>query len=383
MQPSRILFVDDDPNVLAAFQRNLRKQFVLETASGGVEALAMIKECGPYAVIVADMQMPGMTGIELLTKARENTPETVRVMLTGNADQQTAVDAVNQGAVFRFLTKPCAPEQLQATLETSLKQYELQRIERELLESTLAGSVKVLGEVLSMIDPTSFGRGQKLRDSARVFGRFLNLTSTWELEIAAMMSPLGYVSVPPTILRKIDAELALVPREQAILDRTPQIGHDLLVNIPRLESVAKIILYQNKRYDGSGYPADELAGETIPFGARVLKVLNDRAMLEAEGIAKSRAQDAMKQRLGFYDPELLQKCFSCFPNFLENTISADRDVQHVNVNALRIGQVLVSEVRTLSGTLLVGAGNRVTEAMINRLKNYAEFDGVREPIFVQ
>jgi response regulator RpfG family c-di-GMP phosphodiesterase len=383
MHAPRILFVDDDPNVLAAFQRNLRKQFEFDTALSGTEALAMLQECGPYGVIVADMQMPGMNGIELLTKAREMAPDTVRVMLTGNADQQTAVEAVNQGAVFRFLTKPCPPDQLKSTLETSVKQYELVKVERELLEHTLGGSVKVLGEVLSMIDPASFGRGQKLRESARVFGRYLGLTSTWELEVGAMLSHLGYVSIPPTILRKIDSGMPLLPREQSVVDRAPLIGHDLLVNIPRLEPVAKIILYQNKRYDGGGFPADNVSGAMIPFGARVLKILLDRALLEDDGIAKSKALEAMRARSGTYDPELLQKCFGCFNGFLENSISAEREVKHVSVNELRIGHVLVSDVRTSSGVMLVAAGNRVTETMISRLKNYAEFDGVKEPISVQ
>ncbi|HEU5077667.1 MAG TPA: HD domain-containing phosphohydrolase [Opitutaceae bacterium] len=383
MQPPRILFVDDDPNVLAAFQRTLRKQFSFDTAQGGTEALAMIKECGPYAVIVADMQMPGMNGIELLSVAREDSPDTVRVMLTGNADQQTAVEAVNQGAVFRFLTKPCPPEELHSTLQSSLKQYELQRVERDLLETTLAGSVKVLGEVLSMIDPPSFGRGQKLRDSVRVFGRFLNLRTTWEIEVAAMLSHLGHVSIPPTILRKLDTEMALFPREQVIVDRAPQVGHDLLINISRLEPVAEIILYQNKRYDGGGYPNDEVKGNAIPFGARVLRILHDRAVLEDDGIVKARALETMKQRSGVYDPDLLQKCFSCFQAFLENAISAERAVKHLTVGELCPGNVLVSDVRTTSGVLLVSAGNRVSDTMINRLKNYAEFDGVREPIFVQ
>lgn len=383
MHPPRILFVDDDPNVLAAFQRTLRKQFAFDTALSGTEALAMLQECGPYAVVVADMQMPGMNGIELLTKARATAPDTVRVMLTGNADQQTAVEAVNQGAVFRFLTKPCPPEELKATLDTSLKQYELMRVERELLEHTLGGSVKVLAEVLSMIDPASFGRGQKLRDSARVFGRFLGLSSTWELEVAAMLSHLGYVSIPPTILRKIDNGIELLPREQAILEKAPQIGHDLLVNIPRLEGVAKAILYQHKRYDGGGYPSDNLSGALIPLGGRVLKILNDRALLEDDGVAKTRAYDAMRSRAGVYDPELLEKCFQCFKAFLENTISAEREVRSVSVSDLQPGLILVSDVRTAGGVLLVSAGNRMTETMINRLKNYSEFDGVREPIFVQ
>lgn len=143
MHTQKILFVDDDPNLLAGFQRNLRKLYMFDTATGGVEALERIKTDGPYAVIVADMQMPGMNGVELLTKVREVAPDTVRLMLTGNADQKTAVDAVNQGQVLGFLTKPCEPDMLRVTLDSALKQYSLVVVERELLEGTLSGSVKI------------------------------------------------------------------------------------------------------------------------------------------------------------------------------------------------------------------------------------------------
>ncbi len=383
MSSSRLLFVDDDANVLAAFQRSFRKDFVFDIAQSGAEALALIKECGPYAVIVADMQMPGMNGLELLEKTREMAPETVRVMLTGNADQQTAVDAVNRGSVFRFINKPCPTDQLKTTLELSVRQYERSRIERELLEQTLGGSVKVLSEVMSMIDPTSFGHGQKLRDSVRVFGRFLQLQSTWELEVGAMLAHLGFVSIPQTILRKMENLQPLLPREQSIVDRAPQIGHDLLINIPRMEGVAKMILYQNKRYDGVGFPKDTVAGEAIPFGARALKILQDRVRLEEDGVAKNRARDIMRSRAGHYDTDLLEKCFDCFQAFLENAVSAEREVRTVSVKDLCAGVVLVSDVRTAQGVLLVSAGNRLTETTVNRLKNYAEFDGVKEPIYVQ
>ncbi|HEX2100040.1 MAG TPA: response regulator, partial [Candidatus Synoicihabitans sp.] len=139
---SRVLFVDDDPNLLAAFQRNLRKQFQFDTALGAQEALALLERPEPYAVVLADMRMPGMDGVELLERVKQRAPETVRMMLTGNADQQTAVDAVNRGEVFRFLNKPCPPEVLVPALEAAIKHYQLQRLERELLEGTLAGSVK-------------------------------------------------------------------------------------------------------------------------------------------------------------------------------------------------------------------------------------------------
>ena len=105
----KILLVDDDRNILSGYQRVLRKAFDLETALGGEEALRLLTMDGPFSLVVADMQMPGMSGLELLDKAQTVSPDTIRIMLTGNTDQKTAADAVNQGQVFRFLTKPCSP----------------------------------------------------------------------------------------------------------------------------------------------------------------------------------------------------------------------------------------------------------------------------------
>ena len=110
----KILFVDDEPNVVQAYQRQLRKQFLVDTAEGALAALKAMETTGPYAVVVTDMRMPSMNGVEFLHHVRNRWPDSVRVMLTGNADQQTAIDAVNDGCVFRFLTKPCSMESLSA-----------------------------------------------------------------------------------------------------------------------------------------------------------------------------------------------------------------------------------------------------------------------------
>jgi len=383
MHSTKILFVDDDPNLLAAFQRNLKKQFTFDTAMGGADALELIKSNGPYAVIVADMQMPGMNGVELLTKASEIAPETVRVMLTGNADQKTAIEAVNQGRIACFLNKPCEPDTLQLTLQSCLKQYALVCVERELLEGTLMGSIKVLSEVLSMIEPISFGRGQKLCDSVRVFSQSLGIVPTWPLEVATQMAHIGYVSVPPLILRKLEKGTALMPNELGIVERTPQIGHDLLIHIPRMEQVAKMVLYQSKHYDGGGFPVDDTTGDAIPIGARIFKILHDRDLLESDGVVKSKAFEAMKACENVYDPVLLEKCFKCFGGFLETSISAERPVLSVSVSELKAGQVLVSDVKTKDDILLIAAGNRLTDVMIQRLNNYVNSEGVKWPIYVQ
>jgi response regulator RpfG family c-di-GMP phosphodiesterase len=380
MPEAKILFVDDDPNILASFQRTLRKQFTFDTALNGADALDLVRNNGPYAVVVADMRMPGMEGIELLEHVRDLAPDTVRLMLTGNADQQTAVEAVNRGQVFRFLNKPCAPEILVPALETSLKHYELARVERELLEGTLAGSVKVLSEVLGMVAPDALGRGQRLRSLMRRFAHMAGAGPLWELELAALLAPLGYASVPPLVLRKVATMTELNPVERMIIQRVPQVGHDLLAGIPRLQEVARIVRYQNQCFDGTGFPGD---GCETPVGARLLKILLDRMDLELDGIVKQRAFATMTERTGHYDPKLLELSFKCFPDFLDQTVTADRPVRTLPVESLVAGQIVVSDISTLNGLPLVGAGTCLTATMLERLRSHAMLGDVKGPVFVQ
>ncbi|HEY0457209.1 MAG TPA: response regulator, partial [Verrucomicrobiae bacterium] len=223
----KILCVDDDPNVLAAYQRNFRKRFSIETASGGVQALSLMAANGPYAVVVADMQMPGMNGVEFLRKARQAAPDTVRFMLTGNADQKTAVEAINNGQVFQFLNKPCAPDALAEALQTGLKQYQMIRAERDLLENTLNGSIKLLMEVLASAENSVFGRSQMLRNYMRQFAQSLNISQTWDLELAAMLSRIGCVTLPGEVLKKIQQHFTLTGPEKDLVTRIPEIGAKL------------------------------------------------------------------------------------------------------------------------------------------------------------
>jgi response regulator RpfG family c-di-GMP phosphodiesterase len=380
---SRILFVDDDPSLLAALQRNLRRQFEFDTALGGLEALELVKEKGPYALFVVDMSMPVMTGQEFLERCLDIAPQTVRIMLTGNADQKTVVEALNRGQVFRFLNKPCPLETLVPVLETGLKHYQMLQMERELLEGTLTGSVKLLSEVLGMVAPEALGRGQRLRDSVRPFALFVNAAPLWELEVAALLSSIGSAVLPAHLLEKIAAGEDRTLDEEKIVRRIPQVGHDLLVDIPRLQGVARIIKYQNQPYAGHTGDGDPCSREAIPLGSRMLKILGDRMTLEAEGVVKQRAFDTMNGRAGAYDPKLLGQCFACFNSFLVSPLSGNTPVRSLRIHELAAGQVVISDIVTPMGLVLVGAGNRLTPMVLERLHNYAALGEAKEPILIQ
>jgi CheY-like chemotaxis protein len=199
----KILFVDDEVPILEGYQRLLHREFQIDVAVGGRAALTMIETNGPFAVVVSDMRMPEMDGAQLLSRIRGSHPETVRVMLTGNSDVQAAASAVNEGSIFRFLTKPCSKESLGKALTASLLQCRLINAEKDLLEKTLTGSIHVLSEILSLVNPAAFSRGMRLRRYIQHIAKALSLSNPWRFEIAAMMSQLGCVTIAPQTLAAV------------------------------------------------------------------------------------------------------------------------------------------------------------------------------------
>ncbi len=163
----------------------------------------------------------------------------------------------------------------------------------------------------------------------------------------------------------------------------PQVGYELLAGIPRLDGVARAVRFQNKAFDGTGFPHTNCAGKDLPLGARMLKILSDRLTLEGEGIVKQRALETMRQRTGAYDPQLLEACFVCFQAFLANAVSAERPVRTLQIAELVADQVVVSDIVTPEGLVLVGAGYRLTPMILQRLLNYEGLGDVRQPVFVQ
>lgn len=377
---TKILCVDDDANILASYQRSLHKQFELEIALGPEEGLKMLKSKGPYAVVVADMQMPGMNGIEFLTKVEAMTADTVRVMLTGNADQKTARDAVNEGHIFRFLTKPCSPEELAHALYAGLNQHQLIIAERELLENTLNGSVQMLSDILSMLDPVSFGFSQKLRQYACAYAEHMSLPQSWDLELAAMLSQVGCVTVPTTLIQKVRAEESLSEEEKGVMSGLSATAAKLLGNIPRLEPVARIILYQGKHFDGSGFPADDIAGEAIPIGSRILKIFSDLIHYESCGLSFSESLTQMHVRKGYYDPSVLDSVFAYFDISPPEHAITNGKIVEVTLDDLQPGSMLAGKIETLDGWVIVGVGTPVSQIMIEKLRNYDVLNGIKQPI---
>jgi response regulator RpfG family c-di-GMP phosphodiesterase len=371
----RILCIDDDPNILQAYQRTLRKRFHIDIALGGEVALSYVVNNGPFAVVVSDMQMPGMNGVELLKRIKQLAPDTVRMMLTGNADQKTALDAVNEGHIFRFMTKPCPPETFAMILEAGLAQYHLIRAERDLLSKTFCASVKVLTDVLAAVSPLAFGKASRVREMVRRLCQELNLNN-WEIPVAAMLSQIGCVSIPQPILAKAYEGKLLTSAERKIFDAYPSVGSQLISGIPRLDKVAEIIAYHQQHYNGKGFPGDGKRANELPWGSRLLKVAMDFDTLLSTHHDNEMALAELHDRSGWYDPSVVIALSRVL------SITNAQVIRRVNVSQLVDGLILADDIRANTGTLLCAAGQHITSSMQSRLKNLLINVGIQSPIRV-
>lgn len=375
----KILFVDDEENVLSAYIRVLRKRFQIETASGGAEALDHIENNDSFAVVISDMRMPGMDGVHLLKRIKELAPDTVRVMLTGNSDQQTAIDAVNQGAIFRFLTKPCDPEKLALTLDAALEQHRLITAEKELLERTLKGSITMLVELLSMLDPANFGRSQRMAELCEGVGKEMNMGNSWIIGISAVLSQIGVLTVPHPVIEKVRTGGILNSAEREIYHRIPEIGSNLIRNIPRLEEVAEVIYYAQKNFNGTGFPVNDVKEDAIPLGARILRAVSDYLDLLPKKTSSKSAVLDMYGRTAWYDLEVIQ----ALKQVLEVEETAAIEIPEpvpMTFENLQAGMKLVQNIETTNGWLVVPAGTMLRESHLEKLRNFALLTGLKEPI---
>jgi len=375
----KILLVDDEINVLNAFTRHLRKDFDMRTALGAQEGLGFIQEEGPFAVVVSDLKMPGMDGIQFLAKVRELYPDTLRIMLTGHADLNVAIEAINSGEVFRFLVKPCSVENLKKNILDAIAIYRLKEAEKELLENTLKNSIKVLMEILELVSPEAFGRSRRLAELATSIAMRMGVKeSLWEIETSALLSQIGWVIIPPSLVLKLFSGESLTGEEKQIYEMHPMIGSELIGKIPRLENVAKIICYQEKCYDGSGVPKDAVKGKDIPLGARILKVSIDFDTFKLRFEKDRKAFEMMKLQADLYDPQILE----VLQDMIIGTEKEEITQLELTIDELKEGMLLAEDVRTKKGQLLITKGNTVSNALIERLKNFAVSVGVKEPIVV-
>ncbi|MGL1862934.1 MAG: HD domain-containing protein [Pseudodesulfovibrio sp.] len=254
----RILFVDDEPNVLESFQRALRGHFVIFTALGGRAALEVFKSDGPFSVVVSDYKMPEMNGIELLSKVRLAYPDSIRMILTGYADLEMAIQAVNQGDIFRFLTKPCGSDDLINAVKAGIEQFRMTNAARELvgvrrMKDGLEGTLRAFTRLVEFRDPYTAGHMDRVAEISALIATRLGLDSDriQGLHLAALVHDIGKVAVPAGILNKPGS---LSEAEFSIIKAHPLVGAEIFQTLETDWPITKIIEQHHERMDGSGYP---------------------------------------------------------------------------------------------------------------------------------
>ena len=372
----RVLCVDDEEFILEGIASNLRKSFKITTAKSGQEALELIEQEETFPIIISDMRMPGMDGAQFLKQARQVSPDSIRILLTGHADLEAAISVVNEGKIFRYLTKPCPVKELKTILEEAVGQYQKKQVQRDVLMQTLRGSVQVLTEVLGLINPVAFSRGCRIQRIVEVMAEHLELTDIWEFEVAAMLSQLGCVTLHPDTLNKVGSGHPLEQDETELYESHPAITRDLIKTVPRMESIAEMIAHQL-----DDFPTQELSGDIRledrnVVGSQLLRIAIDFDQLTFSGLEKSEAEAELQQNAGAYDPRLL----ACLTQI--EIPEPPRVERFATLDELAIGMIFEEAVLSKAGVALVSAGSEVNFTLIDRLKRFSDDVGLEEPFKV-
>ncbi len=369
-----LLAVDDEPHVLEGMRDRLRRSFDVRTAASGAEGLKLLQaDPDAYAIVISDMRMPGMAGDVFLSQARMFAPNAVRLLLTGHADTEAAIRAVNNAQLFRFLTKPVEGEELLRACAAALSHHRLLTAERVILEQTLRGAVDALAGILAIASPAAFGRGGRVKLLVSRLADAVQLKDRWEAEVAAMLAHIGAVTLPPATAEKWYSGDSLTIEEIAMIQRIPRVTRQLLGNIPRLEGVLEII----DAYQTTPEAGNPLSIGAIPEPARMLRIAIDYDSLETAGSDPSDAIAIMRHKR-IYDPFLLTKLGELLG---VGAAAANRPVIEVALAELRVGMTLADDVRNTGGGLLVARGQVVNEHLIERLENLSPFS-IRQPLHV-
>jgi response regulator RpfG family c-di-GMP phosphodiesterase len=358
----RVLCVDDDWNLLSGLERTLRGQFNVKMTHTPSNAIAILTSDPGFAVVMSDLRMPGMQGTTFLDRVRRLAPDAVRVLFTGQAELSDAVAAVNEGQIFRFLLKPCPSALVVKTVLAAVEQHRLVQAERTLLQVTLRETVSALMDVLVVSHPIAFSRAMRLRRYAVEASAQIDAAERWQIELAALLSPLGSITMGAETLERLRIGEKLPPEEQALADAAPNVAARLIGSIPRLEPVRDILAHVHARFDGSGPIRFSVAGTRIPFGARVIKLGTDFEIALSRSASMAGAVEALEARRSWYDPELVAP-------FLERRREEAEALAPIDVrlSGVRPGMMFLEDV-VIGGTVVAARRQEITPSLIERIK---------------
>lgn len=355
----RILLVDDDVALLSSLKRNLCFDYDVTTAASGQEALELMAG-ERFSVIVTDMRMPRMDGIQFIAEARKTASDSVYIMLTGNQDVQTAMKAVNDGHVFRFLNKPCEIAEIRRALDAGLQQHKLIHAEKELLQNTFVASVNVLTDVLDALRPDVVEQSHRIDAVMRACEEALGFCGNWQYRMAARLSLVGLALQPATQQAQFEQLRPCDPECGRLLKEATATTARLIERIPRLQGLVEIL-----RFPVTGkmqFTAHDVEQCSPALGATLLRIATHWTMLMAGGNHPMSSLVALQ--LAF--PQLPAAIADALLT-LEGNDALDAP-EKVALDDLAVGMVLADDVLSEDGAVLLRSGRRLTLAIIEKLR---------------
>lgn len=422
-----VLCVDDEQNILASLKRLFRPQgYKVLTAEGGKEGLEVLAR-EAVDLIISDMRMPHMSGAEFLGQVAERWPQTVRILLTGYADLQSTVEAVNRGSIYRYVSKPWEDSDLRLAVRHGLERKFLEQERQRLLEltrqqneelkelnanleqkvaqrteelreamaslerahanlkSSYVTAVKVFANLLEVREKSMAGHSRRVAEQARALAQKMALQPV-EMEsvlFAGLLHDIGKIGLPDQLINKPFQSLIAAEREKVM--QHPAVGQALLMSMEYLQGAAQLIRSHHERYDGQGYP-DKLKGEAIPVGARILAVVNDYDALQCGSLAAMRysiaqARDFLVENKGKrYDPRVVDAFLSLLG---QSGPKPERKPEVVmRSEALQEGMVLARDLVTCEGVLLLSSGYILERKLIDKILQYENAVGYGLTVYV-
>jgi response regulator RpfG family c-di-GMP phosphodiesterase len=369
---NRVLIVDDDEQALALFRRSLRKHYHVESALTGSEAVRLLDHDDPFGVVVADLRMPEMDGLAVLRHAREIAPETVRILLSGEADVASLESAINSAAVHRFLSKACQPDELRDAVSEAVSHYQLITEEKSLLSSTVSASMRALIDIVAMATPEIFERCIEIRPLVGEIAKEMQLHNAWHCEVASLLCKLGCVAIREASVDAVFGLEQLGPYETAALQDQGHVAADLIGAIPSLSAVAEIVRHQDNAYVSRD--PDELAKNEIPVGSRILKAASDYVAHRIRWNDGELALATMELTPDDYDPQIVELLVK------SEKLERRYRIEAVGVDNIPQRGFVYEPIKTETGEVVFQRGEELSLTLCQRLNGVLKTRGLQQPL---